>query len=66
MKANISILTHIYQINFIFTDPPQAYWHIDDLQAGGGGGGEQWARDGKRVGMGEEGGSGGLNGVYHI
>lgn len=36
MKANISILTHIYQINFIFTDPLRAYWHIDGLQAGGG------------------------------
>lgn len=35
MKANISILAHICQINFIFTDPPQAYWHIDGLQAGG-------------------------------
>lgn len=35
MKANISILTHIYQINFIFTDPARAYWHIDGLRAGG-------------------------------
>lgn len=35
MKANISFLTQIYQINFIFTDPQQAYWHIDGLQAGG-------------------------------
>lgn len=35
MKANISILTHIYQINFVFTDPPQAYWHIDGLHVGG-------------------------------
>ena len=42
MKANISILTHIYQINFIFTDPPQAYWHIDGLQAGGEAMGERW------------------------
>lgn len=33
MKANISVLTCIYQINFIFTDPPQTYWHIDALQA---------------------------------
>ena len=59
MKANISILTHIYQINFIFTDPPRAYWHIDGLQSGGRGC-ERWARDGKRVGMGEGGGQEGL------
>lgn len=57
MKANISILAHIYQINFIFTDPPQGYWHIDGLQAKGRRRewGERWPRDSKRVGMGEEG-----------
>lgn len=34
MKANISVLSHIYQINLVFTEPPQAYWHIDGLKVG--------------------------------
>lgn len=42
MKANRSILTHIYQINYFyfFTDT-LAYWHIDGL----------CARDGARLSM---------------
>lgn len=71
MKANISVLTHIYQINFVFTDPSRGYWHIDVLQAGQGLSKclrtvTEWAWEKGAAGGVWRGGLLGLNGIYHI